>query len=1259
MILYKKYFIPFCILLLVLFGNSAFAQNYWMQKAGGTTIDEAYGISSDGSGNTYTTGYFSGSATFGATTLNTSGISDVFIAKTDNAGNFIWAVKAGGAGSCRGLAIKADAAGNSYVTGFYYGSATFGTHTITAAGLQDVFIAKYDNLGNVVWVVSAGGTLSDVGNAITVDNGGNVIVTGEFAGTATFGAFNLTSDKNNVNVFTTELDANGNFLWAQMGYGPHTDRGLGVGADASGNVYVTGQFTDTITFGSIHKSSLYNAIFLIKYNSSGQEQWFTMAGGGSMNIANGIALDNNSNIYLTGDFTGTLSFFASPTVTLSNTYANRIFVAKYDGTGKLLFDVSDGSSSAVTSKAISLDASGNAYITGNFECRFNSYADQYGQGVFNSVGTWDIFVAEYGAAAGAWQWSRQIGGHKDNLAYGISVDGSGDVYTAGSFNQDMIVTSDANYIGYNSSSINCNLGYCSDNDYGSFQYFNTAGNSDIFIAKPIDLARQPYDFFIRNGSTCTRPVEGVCINFGCPDTVTFCESGGLNAITNTCTQIAPAFNYKWSTGSLSNGATASKTGWYYVTETSTDGCLQSNDSIYVVINPNPSTPTISDNVIVNTNSQHPKPIDVCEKPVILTGGNFGTNTYSWSGGSTATTQNITVTTSGTYCFNVKNKYGCDSSTCVNVIIEDSLPPIKPGLVCPKCIHDSIAFCKGSTFQMLAFDSITNIAENAGICIPPGSPYITNKWSVTPNTASYNSITTCPCTNYVQPIDSGWYYITDTIKRANKCDTLVSVVHDSVYVHLFPVPTLAPLKITPTNKLVCPGDSVLLTASGITTGAGFAWSTGSTQDSIWAKVGSYSVSEKVVNSYGCPAFASAFASIGLKTAPSINVTPTTGIICPGDSLLLTCSGTGNFQWQGATGPIGGNSSTIYIKTAGSYYCILTDTNLYCSPILSNTVTLDLYATPYLASSPSPAICPGDSVHLHVVGSGGSTINWLPPLSGHDTSEVITKPGTYSCTITSCGILTTCTITITSSNPVASITASGPETFCVGDSVTLTANTGMSQYIWNPGGVSSQTLVVYTTGTYTLITTNSDGCKARDSSKIIANPNNTKPPIVADTNVCLGEQATLSISGSGSASWYSVPIGGTPIAIGPSYTTPAISGATLFYVQEVIGGCITPRSTVKVDTTDCDGTYFPNVFTPNGDNQNDVFKPNIKGTTCFHAEIFNRWGVKVYEWDDPLGGWNGIIMQTKLPASDGVYYYIIKYCTYLGAKGTKEGFLTLIR
>src|SRR5204863_1615757 len=127
------------------------------------------------------------------------------------------------------------------------------------------------------------------------------------------------------------LDGSGTFLWAESGRGSETDRGVDVAADGSGNIYVTGQFTDTITYDVTHYNAMYNAIFLIKYNPGGAEQWFRIIGGATVSIANAIATDNSGNPVIAGDFQGTLTFFLAPgTTTLTGTYANKIFVAKYD-----------------------------------------------------------------------------------------------------------------------------------------------------------------------------------------------------------------------------------------------------------------------------------------------------------------------------------------------------------------------------------------------------------------------------------------------------------------------------------------------------------------------------------------------------------------------------------------------------------------------------------------------------------------------------------------------------------------------------------------------------------------------------------------------------------------------------------------------------------------------------------------------------------------------------------------------------------------
>ena len=164
----------------------------WAKRAGGTGLDWGYALALDGAGNSYVTGRFTGTATFDSTVMTTAGSDDVFVAKYDSSGALVWARRAGGSSTDEGRGIAIDSAGNSYVSGFFAGNATFGLGdlnqtTLTSAGSLDIFVAKYDPNGELVWARRAGGSSSDDAFEIATDGAGNSYVTGRFGGTATFG----------------------------------------------------------------------------------------------------------------------------------------------------------------------------------------------------------------------------------------------------------------------------------------------------------------------------------------------------------------------------------------------------------------------------------------------------------------------------------------------------------------------------------------------------------------------------------------------------------------------------------------------------------------------------------------------------------------------------------------------------------------------------------------------------------------------------------------------------------------------------------------------------------------------------------------------------------------------------------------------------------------------------------------------------------------------------------------------------------------
>src|SRR5262249_37264688 len=148
---------------------------------------------------------------------NTTGHKAAFVAKLDTSGNFLWVqpfLSTSGDATTWGIAV--DASGYVYATGYYTGLTSFGSTTLTSAGDQDVFVAKLDSGGNTVWAQGVAGPGGGWGFGVVPDTAGNVYVTGRFSNTGTFGSFSLTSTSTGgTNAFVTRLDASGNFQWAR------------------------------------------------------------------------------------------------------------------------------------------------------------------------------------------------------------------------------------------------------------------------------------------------------------------------------------------------------------------------------------------------------------------------------------------------------------------------------------------------------------------------------------------------------------------------------------------------------------------------------------------------------------------------------------------------------------------------------------------------------------------------------------------------------------------------------------------------------------------------------------------------------------------------------------------------------------------------------------------------------------------------------------------------------------------------------------
>ncbi len=220
----------------------------WATRAGGSGADEASRIAVDSAGNSYVAGYFSGTADFGGISLTSAGATDIFVAKLDPDGNWLWAKRAGGTMADDAYGVCTDNEANVYITGYIKSTALFGTISLTSSGAEDIFVAKLDTNGNWLYAERAGGAGFDCGTRLIPDSNGDILVTGAYSGTASFGTITLTGNTG-YNVFAAKLDMYAEWIWATQAAGTGNMYGNDIATDGA-NCYIIGGLNGTLTFGA-------------------------------------------------------------------------------------------------------------------------------------------------------------------------------------------------------------------------------------------------------------------------------------------------------------------------------------------------------------------------------------------------------------------------------------------------------------------------------------------------------------------------------------------------------------------------------------------------------------------------------------------------------------------------------------------------------------------------------------------------------------------------------------------------------------------------------------------------------------------------------------------------------------------------------------------------------------------------------------------------------------------------------------------------
>ena len=400
-----------------------------------------------------------------------------------------------------GVAI--DSSDNIYITGTSQGANVFGKNA-TSGTTDDIFVAKLNSSGVVQWVYAAGGTGRDRGRKIALDSSGNIYVTGYYWSTVDFGGGNVTSN-GNWDAFLLKLNSSGTFQWVKSYGNNYNDLGRDVAIDSNDNIYMLGNYRGTVDFGGGDETGSINAdIFLVKFNSSGVFQWVYTAGAGSFEDSRALALDSSDNPYITGSFQNTVNF-GGGNITAAN--LDDLFILKLNSSGAYQNIYTSNIFTTQKGKGLAVDSSGNIYATGTF-----SGTVDFGGGNITTSGS-DIYLLKLNSSF-AFQWVKRfaVDNGSASLALGlaVTVDEDGNVYSVGQIGSSVDLGGGTqNFGGQNDAYI---VKYDSS---GSFQWSKNFGSgSQNNIDKAQDIVIDSNGFVITVGEVESQNIDFTSVGDG-------------------------------------------------------------------------------------------------------------------------------------------------------------------------------------------------------------------------------------------------------------------------------------------------------------------------------------------------------------------------------------------------------------------------------------------------------------------------------------------------------------------------------------------------------------------------------------------------------------------------------------------------------------------------------------------------------------------------------------------------------------------------
>ena len=364
------------------------------QPADANSTGNAVAAEQDGTMSSVVVGQFNNPTTIGATPLTSAGLADAFVAKVASDGSWVWAKSFGSTGNDVASAVTTLPDGSILVTGYYTGTVAFGSTSLTSAGGRDIYVAKLDATGNWLWAVSAGGAGNEGATRISATTDGTAVISATYSGSITFGATTLTSVGIS-DIYVAKLTALGAWSWAASAGSTGNDGysgGEAVALNADGSVFVTGAYAGAMTLGSLPtlaRSGIGDDIFVAKLTNAGVWSWDVGIGGSATDKATSITALSDGSAAILGSYGNSSLTVGSTTLTRAggNTGLNLI-VARISGTGTW-----DWAASIAASGTMPLEPStvaslsnGALLVDGEFSTNAPAQTITLGSTVLTSVG---------------------------------------------------------------------------------------------------------------------------------------------------------------------------------------------------------------------------------------------------------------------------------------------------------------------------------------------------------------------------------------------------------------------------------------------------------------------------------------------------------------------------------------------------------------------------------------------------------------------------------------------------------------------------------------------------------------------------------------------------------------------------------------------------------------------------------------------------------------------------------------------------------